>query len=377
MSTATATTEDTTVQETVVATKTSKDSKSTDKETAQVEKETQEEVNPLDRYVFMDNIKELLNISFDTENNVILYGSGGHGKSEITLDFLHSKGIEPYVLTMGTGMTVDRMFGGLDINAFNDKGHIEYLVENSFMNSEYVIFEEMLDAPDFILEQLKDILSSGQFRNGNQVFDIKTKYIICNTNKTREDFAKNASLIALMERFPLEAEVKWKTYNRVTYEKLLTHIMGGADPMLTFILEKYAKAGHVISPRIAIKSAELIASCGTSCLEFIADFKKHEGLLKDSIAAFDAIFKLRKLTDQAKIKSDEIAALNIDLIDTMSAYDKATSLNSELFKIVNDIKTVKADDSMAVDKATAEKEFTKLFKSYQGSLELVRDLINI
>ena len=75
----------------------------------------------------------------------------GHGKSEITLDFLKAKGINPYIITMGTGMTTDRLFGGLDIPTFEKTGKIEYLVENSFMNHEYVIFEEMFDAPDFIL----------------------------------------------------------------------------------------------------------------------------------------------------------------------------------------------------------------------------------
>jgi hypothetical protein len=52
------------------------------------------------------------------------------------------------------------LFGGLDINKFHDEGVLEYLLDNSFMNHEYVVFEEMMDAPDFILEQLKDILSS-------------------------------------------------------------------------------------------------------------------------------------------------------------------------------------------------------------------------
>jgi hypothetical protein len=59
---------------------------------------------------------------------------------------------------MGAGMNADRLFGGLDINKFHDEG-VLYLLDNSFMNHEYVVFE-MMDAPDFILEQLKDILSS-------------------------------------------------------------------------------------------------------------------------------------------------------------------------------------------------------------------------
>jgi hypothetical protein len=40
------------------------------------------------------------------------------------------------------------------------------------MNHEYVVFEEMMDAPDFILEQLK-IFFLQEFRNGTQVYPIK------------------------------------------------------------------------------------------------------------------------------------------------------------------------------------------------------------
>ena len=120
----------------------------------------------LDKFVFMDKALKILDVGLKTEKNVILYGPGGHGKSELTLEFFYEKQINPYIITMGTGMTTDRLFGGINIPAFEKEGKLEYLIENSFMNHEYVIFEEMMDAPDFILEQLKDILSSGIFRNG-------------------------------------------------------------------------------------------------------------------------------------------------------------------------------------------------------------------
>ena len=61
-----------------------------------------------------------------------------------------------------------------------------------------------------------------------------------------------------MERFPLEYEVKWTDHNKLTYEKLLNQKFGHADPMLTYVLEEFAKGGHIISPRIAITTQELI-----------------------------------------------------------------------------------------------------------------------
>jgi hypothetical protein len=50
-----------------------------------------------------------------TETNVFFYGPGGHGKSEVTMEFFIWKSI---CHNNGTGMNADRLFGGLDINKF-------------------------------------------------------------------------------------------------------------------------------------------------------------------------------------------------------------------------------------------------------------------
>ena len=109
----------------------------------------------MEDFVFMDKTLQILNIGMATQKNVILYGPGGHGKSELTLAYFQERGIQPYVITMGTGMTTDRLFGGLDIPVFNETGKIEYLVDNSFMNHEYVIFEANCDIKhDFVTSRI-------------------------------------------------------------------------------------------------------------------------------------------------------------------------------------------------------------------------------
>lgn len=188
------------------------------------------------KYVYVEKVIKALEVAFETKKNILLYGPGGFSKSTLTIDFLLDKGIEPFVLTLGKGMTIDRLFGGLNLKKFQEEGKIEYLVENSFMNYEYVIFEEMFDAPDYILEQLKDVLSSKVLRNGTQFFPLKTKFIIANTNHTRTEYSKsNRSLLALMERFPLEIEVQWLNYNEITYSNLLNSVKGTVNPMLTYV----------------------------------------------------------------------------------------------------------------------------------------------
>lgn len=270
----------------------------------------------------------------------------GHGKSDIAVEYLYDKGINPYVITMGTGMTTDRLFGGFDINLLNNEGKVEYLVENSFMNHEFVIFEELFDSPDYILEQLKDVLSSGVFRNGTQVFPIKTNLIICCTNKTRAEFSKNTSLKALMERFPLEHNVVWDNYNEISYNKLLEKRFGegNIDPIMPFLLQEYAKNNNIISPRIALDAYEIFEECGPESLVFIADFAKNSALIKDTISKFDKTIEFKKL-------SIEI----IDVLERLEGNDRRSIVKKQKFvedfniykDLVYKVKTIPVNDDIA------------------------------
>lgn len=302
--------------------------------------------NTTEKFVFMDKTINILNVGLATSKNVVLYGPGGHGKSEITLDFLKSKGINPYIITMGTGMTTDRLFGGLDIPTFEKTGKIEYLVENSFMNHEYVIFEELFDAPDFILEQLKDILSSGTFRNGTQIYPINTKFIICCTNRTRDEFSKNMSLKALMERFPLELNVIWDNYTEITYNKLLEskYGEGEVDPVIPYLLQEYAKNGITISPRVAVTAYQIYDECGPDALAFIAEFAKKPSLIAEAIKKFEATIKFRELSASLGAAINTLSSLPLATRDDEKVY-KAQLKNLE--HQITDLKGLTVSDDIA------------------------------
>lgn len=261
----------------------------------------------------------------------------GHGKSDLALSFLEEKGLDPYIITMGSGMTTDRLFGGIDLPKLDATGKLEYLVENSFMNYENVIFEELFDSPDYILEQLKDILSSKKFRNGTQEFDIKTKRIICCTNKTREEFSKNASLKALMERFPLEFNVIWDNYTDISYNKLLETKFGEnrVDPMIPFLLSQYHKEGITISPRIAVIAYEIFEQCGPEALMFIAEFAKKPNLIAESVKKFEATIKFRQIAGEITELSEQLNTMDL------SSSAKKQEFNHKLAALVSKLTTLK------------------------------------
>lgn len=326
--------------------------------------------NPVaEKFVFMDKTVNILNVGFQTCKNVVLYGPGGHGKSEMTLDFLKAKGIEPYVITMGTGMTTDRLFGGLDIPTFEKTGKIEYLVENSFMNHPFVIFEEMFDAPDFILEQLKDILSSGTFRNGTQIFPIETKFIICCTNRTRDEFSKNMSLKALMERFPLELNVIWDNYTEISYNKLLESKFGvdNVDPVIPYLLQEYAKNGITISPRVAVTAYQVYDQCGPESLSFIAEFSKKPSLIAEAIKKFEATIKFRDLSAALTFSIETLTHLPLVSRDDEKMYKDAIG---DLTKQLTDIKGLAVSDDIAQIHSQLVKAATQASEKFTKSLQI-------
>lgn len=328
-------------------------------------------VEKTEKFVFMDKTASVLEIGYSTGKNIILYGPGGHGKSEMTLDFFQERGIEPYVITMGTGMTTDRLFGGLDITQLQQggSGKIEYLVENSFMNHEYVVFEEMFDAPDFILEQLKDILSSGIFRNGTQIFHIKTKFIVCCTNRTRDEFSKNMSLKALMERFPLELNVIWDNYTEISYNKLLESKFGvdNVDPVIPYLLQEYARNGVTISPRIAVTAYQVYEQCGPESLSFIAEFSKKPTLIADAIKKFESTIKFREMSSGIQELIREITDIEITSDSQKKIY---SSKIKDLEKLLSDVRGITVNDDLASVHAELVKGVAVAIKAFNKNLQI-------
>jgi hypothetical protein len=229
------------------------------------------------KFVKYQQVLEVLELGYIHNENVILYGKGGHGKSEMALEFFRSQGIEPFVKFLGQGSQIEDLFGGLDIKRFNETGEMFYNIENSFMAHEYVILEEAFDAPLQVLEQLKDIQSSKMFRNGTQNCQIATKMIIVCTNRSREELAEDDSIRALMERFPYELKVEWNNYKATDYAQMFKRRSKLPDKAINnfaVICEEACKS-EFISPRTAMKGLEVYASAGVENLKYVAGFDEN------------------------------------------------------------------------------------------------------
>lgn len=175
-------------------------------------------------YIKCEEMLEIISLSLVSGLNAILYGPGGHGKSEIIGNSLDSiKGIISRTMMFGEGMDEARLYGGINLKKLNDNDDpkIEYYVKNSFLAWDYAVFEELFDAPTNVLMSLKDTLTAGAFRNGNQYEPMRTKAILCATNKEPKEVASlGASAQALLERFPIQLRVIWDSYSERDFDEM-------------------------------------------------------------------------------------------------------------------------------------------------------------
>src|SRR3989344_7001698 len=163
-------------------------------------------------YILHEEIARLLALAFDSGKNVLLWGLGGHGKSEMVAAALAcvATDAEIFVQSFGEGMDEATLWGGLDFAALERDKKLIYHPENSFLNRPYAVFEEMFDAPASVLLALKDTLTARKLRKGSQVFPMKTNVIIAITNKNPQDLSDlGPAAAALVERFPLQLKVDW------------------------------------------------------------------------------------------------------------------------------------------------------------------------
>lgn len=225
-------------------------------------------------FVFVDDVKTILSLAFVGEKNAILFGPGGHAKSQMLEKVVEALGAkdETFVQFFGEGMDEARLYGGLNFEKLEKEHVLEYYPERSFLNYRIAIFEELFDAPANVLLALKDVLTSKELRNGAQRFPMRTEVIICLTNKEPAEIADlGPAAEALIERFPLQLNVKWDSYDKSAYEALFRKTcqnmagpsMSRFQGILAEVLANATATGNFVSPRTAVHAFQV---CQTAAM---------------------------------------------------------------------------------------------------------------
>lgn len=169
------------------------------------------------KFINTSEISDVLKNAMKNSMNLIIYGKGGYGKSEMVTELFSGPEFKDmvFVKSLSEATTEEDLFGGINVKKLSDTGVVEYNCENSFANKEIVVFEEIFDANPRVLAALKDTLTAKEIRNGNQRFPMKTKVIIGLTNRTYDEVIQDNSTEALTQRFPLSFKLE---YNLTTLD---------------------------------------------------------------------------------------------------------------------------------------------------------------
>ena len=232
---------------------------------------------------------EILALALVGRVNPMLFGPGGHGKSQMVERVLSTIiGALTRTLSCGEGLSEARLFGGLDFKALESEGLERFHAENSFLSWDFAVFEEILDAPSVVLLSLKDTLTSKALRSGSQLVPMRTQVLLGLTNKEPGEVAEEGPAVqALMERFPLQLRVAWEDYSAgafktlfaaqadkrdsnmsITFEEIKTlqnkvegvSIASRMDALLAQLLAGQIERGVIVSPRTAMFARRILAT---------------------------------------------------------------------------------------------------------------------
>jgi MoxR-like ATPase len=219
-------------------------------------------------FVFVEEVARILALALSGRKNVIIFGPAGHAKSEMAKAVVDGLGYsdEAFYQFFGEGMDESRLFGGLNFRKLDEEKVLEYFPERSFLNYRIAIFEELFDAPASVLLALKDVLTARELRNGSQRFKMRTEVILVLTNKEPSEISDlGPAAHALIERFPLQLNLKWKDYSARSYlamfEKVAARlggpVMNGFKAILAEILADATAKGNFVSPRTAVHALQI------------------------------------------------------------------------------------------------------------------------
>ena len=300
--------------------------------------------------VYQEKLVDVLFKGFELGKNVLMYGRGGHNKSEGTLDVLKelkAEGLinsDPFVMSFGDGLTEESLFGGMNVKKFTDDGIMEYLFKNSFLEHEIVVFEEIFDAPPQVLLSLKDVLTSGYARKGNQIHKSKVKMVIALTNKSKEEFAEDDSLEALTQRFPLTLKVEWPSYSKSDFIKLYKKVFGEdfykanaskLNELSDIISQNNASQESFVSPRTAIHAASLYVNGGD--LSYISDISPK--ILND-------FYKANK--DRVLIDADELVLKRAEEYIEKNELNKV-DIDKDLLKMLVEVQEKRTGEKIDIN----------------------------
>jgi MoxR-like ATPase len=342
------------------------------------------------KFVFAAEMRKAFSLALVAGVNLIFSGPGGHAKSEFLEAAMAAiQDADPYVKSFGQGTSSEELYGGIDLNAMNGrdgkKATFQYNPEQSFLSHPLAVFEELFDAPPRVLTSLKDTLTARELRNGHQRYPMATTVIAAATNHSPQEIAEGGpEIAALVERFPVQLEVKWDDYNESAFMTMFGAVLADNQPkpmvvpwdevavmqqlvrettisksmqrLLARILAELRRDKVTISPRTGMQAIQLVRAAAV-----INDRHK---VISDDINAIAFLPGVHRLKDRVESLILEYS----HALKSEEAMDDISERCSELLKQRFDNLDVKELDTLAESWENLQIELTQLtYESSQAS----------
>lgn len=218
------------------------------------------------KFIYYKELLEVVRLAYESNTNAILFGPGGHGKSEMAdfiLKEMFGKDNVSAALAMNQELNPSDLFGGIDLKAFHDDRLLNVAFDNSIFAKKGARIEEMFDGRADTLLSLKEFLTSGVYcygGNGAVCYPSVSELVLGCTNVTPNEFLESSdnarSANALMERFIMQTNVVWPDYSSSSFYEMLIRVKPdeNKDTLMKYSAICEALAARItFSPRTAVK----------------------------------------------------------------------------------------------------------------------------
>lgn len=213
----------------------------------------------LPQFINQEKAIEALYYSYTTQNNIILYGEGGYGKSQLIKEFFKLIKVQLNILQCDISTTTDKLLGPINLKKWKEESIYETNFEGSlFVQPGVLVLEEFMDVPPAIASALKDVLQEGGYRRGPDFIPSNITSVIITGNKSPKSVALTDSLKALyLDRFIYHVNVTWPTHTIENYIDLFQFHFKEDDMTEEIDLLAEICSEFTITPRMALEAYRL------------------------------------------------------------------------------------------------------------------------
>lgn len=227
------------------------------------------------------------------KRHCILYGRGGHAKSELVeaaIKLFHGEEYfysETKILACSEDTDAANFLGYVDMVEFRERSNIVHKMDQTIYEYEIAILEEGFDLAEYLLTTLRDPITRGQLCINKTCHKSKLKSLFVCTNVDPYSWAKTNSQKATLKRFDLVVLNEWESYNVADWDRMFNALNFTDYEAFSLFAERDNINRDGMSPRDMVKMYKIYKEIGFDAL---ASFN---GMTPEKFEMLESAFKMQ------------------------------------------------------------------------------------